>query len=76
MWATKKLGEKLQTSHPKNRNKAFDIRKEYRPPIGGYTSRSQGRGEVKRNICIACTMKEIPITGQGIVQSSWNPRKR
>jgi hypothetical protein len=31
--------------------------------------------KVKIDFYIACIMREIQITGQGVAQSSWNPRK-
>jgi hypothetical protein len=39
LWVIKKLGEKIGPPQLENRNRAFDARKEYHPPRGGYTNR-------------------------------------
>jgi hypothetical protein len=61
---------------PKNRNRAFDTRKDYHHPRGDYTSRGKVGGEAKTYLCIACIMRGIQTIRQGIVQFSWNRRKR
>jgi hypothetical protein len=61
---------------PKNKNRAFDTRKEYNHPRGGYMSRGELGVEIKIDLCIACIMREIQIIEQETVQSSWNPRRK
>jgi hypothetical protein len=58
-----------------NRNRAFDTRKDYNHPRGGYTSRGEVGAEAKTNPYIACITREIQTTGQEIIQFSWNPRQ-
>jgi hypothetical protein len=76
MQTTGKLGKNLHLRSQKARTEHMTLRETIMTPEVTIQAEAVAEAETTIDLCIAYFMRETPNIRQGIVASSWNPRRK